>query len=276
MYFGEIPPATVRERLAVDDDYEVAGVLGFGIFDRVAESIVADLTAHAEAQGIELTMHPVAAPMFSHVVEVVVTTPSGPRRLWLVPVMGTAVMAYYAHMGCLLGARALVLAGSAGGLAPGMGVGDLVVPSQVTGNDSAALYARHSPGGARFGDHGPQLEPDPALAAGLEARLRVLHPAAPVWRSPSVTCEMFGAETAEDVARWSAAGFVAVEMEAAVICAVAAAFGVPAAAAIYVADCLADGETVYHPTYGRSRAIRHASRRAVLGAALDTLLAATD
>jgi uridine phosphorylase len=85
---------------------------------------------------------------------------------------------------------------------------------------------------------------------------------------------MIGAETAGDVARWSAAGFAAVEMEAAVTCAIGAAFGVPAAAAVYVADALISGETVYHPTYGDSRAVRHASRLAVIGAAFDTLLAA--
>ena len=86
---------------------------------------------------------------------------------------------------------------------------------------------------------------------------------------------MIGAETAQDVASWSAAGFRAVEMESAVVCAVAAAFGVPAAAAIYVADCLISGETVYHPRYAQSRSIRSSSRAAVVGAAFDVLLGAT-
>jgi len=86
---------------------------------------------------------------------------------------------------------------------------------------------------------------------------------------------MIGAETSQDVADWSAAGFRAVEMEAAVVCAVGAAFGVPAAAAIYVADCLISGETVFHPTYADSRSVRSTSRAAVVGAAFDALLRTT-
>jgi purine-nucleoside phosphorylase len=275
MYFGEISAPLVRQRLGVEDDYEVAGVLGFGVFDRAADPVVADLIAHAARQDVELTTRTLTQPMYSHAVEVLVGTPSGPRRLWLVPVMGTALMAYYMHMGCVLGARALVLAGSAGGLAEGMAVGDLVVPDVVSGNDSAAFYARHGKGGTRTGPHGPEVAPDKDLASALARRLQALHPAAPLWRGTTVTCEMIGAETAQDVARWSAAGFRAVEMEAAVVCAVGAAFDVPAAAAIYVADCLIAGETVFHPRFADSRSVRHASRSAVVGAAFDTLLGAT-
>jgi purine-nucleoside phosphorylase len=272
MYFGEISAPVVRQRLRVDEDYGLDGVLGFGVFDRTADPIVADLTAHAARQGVELTIRAITEPMYSHAVEVLVGTSSGPRRLWLVPVMGTALMAYYMHMGCVLGARALVLAGSAGGLAEGMSVGDLVVPDVVTGNDSAALYSRHGREGTRIGAHGPELTPDKDLASALAGRLRVLHPEPPVWRGATVTCEMMGAETAQDVANWSAAGFRAVEMEAAVVCAVGDAFHVPAAAAIYVADCLISGETVFHPRYGDSRSVRHSSRAAVIGAAFDALL----
>ena len=165
MYFGEISAPLVRQRLGVDDDYEVDGVLGFGVFDRAADPIVADLTTHAARQGVELTMQTLSEPMYSHAVEVVASAASGPRRLWLVPVMGTALMAYYMHMGCVLGARALVLGGSSGGLAEGMAVGDLVVPDLVTGNDSAALYSRHGSGGTRTGPHGPEVVPDKDLAS---------------------------------------------------------------------------------------------------------------
>jgi purine-nucleoside phosphorylase len=275
MYFGEIPAPLVRQRLGVDDDYEVDGVLGFGVFDRAADPVVADLTAHAARRGVELTMRTLTEPMYSHAVEVVAGTASGPRRLWLVPVMGTAMMAYYMHMGCVLGARALVLGGSAGGLAEGMTVGDLIVPDVVTGNDSSAFYSRHGSAGTQTGQHGPEVSPDKDLASALAARLQALHPSAPLWRGATVTCEMIGAETAEDVARWSAAGFRGVEMEAAVVCAVGAAFAVPAAAAIYVADCLISGETVFHPRFGESRSVRQASRAAVIGAAFDALLGAT-
>src|SRR4051812_29725765 len=171
MYFGEIPPSVVRRRLHVDDDYSVSGLLGFGVFDRAADPVLAELTAHAGRRGIPLRVQPVGAPMFSHALDVVADLPAGPRRLWVVPVMGTAVMAYYAHLACLLGAQSLVLAGSAGGLAAGMVVGDLVVPREVTGNDSAALYARHGRDGVRQGPHGPQLSADPGLGDALAARL---------------------------------------------------------------------------------------------------------
>jgi hypothetical protein len=65
-------------------------------------------------------------------------------------------------------------------------------------------------------------------------------------------------------------------MEAAVVCAVGDAFRVPAAAAVYVAHCLISGETVFHPRYGDSRSVRHASRAAVIGAAFDALLSVAD
>ncbi len=50
MYFGEISAPLVRQRLGVDDDYAVDGVLGFGVFDRAADPVVADLSVTPRAK----------------------------------------------------------------------------------------------------------------------------------------------------------------------------------------------------------------------------------
>ena len=278
MYFHELTGDVVRRRLGVDDQYVVDGVLAFGVFDRYAGSIVRDVARHGEQQGLDVAMQPIEVTEYSHAVEVVAGRGGVIRRLWLVPVMGTAMMAYYVHLACLLEARAIVLGGSVGGLAAGMATGDIVVPTSMVGNDNALLYARHSApstvparGSGLPRDSARQV-PDAGLGSALAERLAVLQPEVTIWRGETTTCEMLGAETARDVAEWAAAGFVAVEMEAAVVCAVGRAFGVPAAAAFYVADCLVDGHHLYHAAYGESRTVRRDARRLVAAAAVDVLL----
>ena len=275
MYFHELTGGVVRQRLGVGEEYVVDGMLAFGVFDRFADTIVKDVGRHAGRHGLDVSFQAVEESSYAHAVEVLAGSTRDrhpPRRLWLVPVMGTAVMAYYAHAACLLGARAIVHAGSVGGLTAGMATGDVVVPDGVVGNDSAALYARHGPRGVVAGRGGPRLVPDPALAVALAARLGELKADLTLWRGETTTCEMLGAETARDVAAWAGAGFAGVEMEAAVVCAVGEAFGVPAAAAMYVADCLVDGHHFYHDGYDDSRVVRRDARQLVAGAALDVLL----
>lgn len=278
MYFQEFTGTAVRERLGVDEGYVVDAFLGFGIFDRYAATIVRDVERHAHRIGHPITVAPVEAVEYSHAYQIIGGSPaaSGSQyRIWLVPVMGTAVMAYYAHAACVLGARALVLGGSAGGLLDGMATGDFIVPTAAVGNDSATLYARHAPSTSTAWTAtalGPRLVPDSSLTGVLATGLsRGCGDAARVWTGETVTCEMLGAETADDVRAWAEQGFVGVEMETAVVCAVGAAFGVPAAAAQYVADCLVDGHHFFHAAYADSRQTRRQARGAVVGAAFDAI-----
>lgn len=278
VYFEELTGAAVRGRLGVPEQYTVDALLGFGIFDRSAATIVRDVERHAGLIGRPITVAPVGAVEYSHATEVTGASPASPGgrfRIWVVPVMGTAVMAYYAHAACALGARALVLGGSAGGLQEGMATGDFIVPSAVVGNDSAALYARHAPSTSPTWSPtalGPRLLPDTGLAQLLAAGLRRGSDGGQVWTGETVTCEMLGAETADDVRSWAEQGFIGVEMETAVVFAVGAAFGVPAAAAQYVADCLVDGHHFFHSTYADSHQARRCARRAVVGTAFDAVL----
>lgn len=85
------------------------------------------------------------------------------RLIWLVPVMGTAVMSAYLHMAGLLGAKQIISAGGMGGLSPGLRSGDVVVPVASEGTHSAWMYHR-----------APDriFHPDAALSSRLADRLR--------------------------------------------------------------------------------------------------------
>ncbi len=178
--------------------------------------------------------------------------------------MGTAVMSWYLHAACLLGARRIVLVGTVGGLSPSLHTADLIAPNRSDGTHSAWMYHRSDD---------PATHPDPAMAASLVRRLRAaLPPGATVAQGPTTTCETILAETAQDVTEWSAAGYLGVEMEAALTFAVGRHFGIPAAAALYVADALVTEVGFLDPDYTDSAAARSHARQVQYDAALAELL----
>lgn len=158
-------------------------------------------------------------------------------------------------------ARALVLVGTVGGLAPRLQAADLIVPTVSRGTHSAWTYHRVDP---------PDVSPDPVLAASLAGRLRAA--GVGVAEGPTTTCEALFAETCDDVATWSAAGYLGVEMEAALTFAVGAHVGIPAAAVLYVTDDLIAEIGFFDAAHADSADARHRARRPRYGVAQAELL----
>ena len=125
-----------------------------------------------------------------------------------------------------LGARRLVRVGTCGALADGLRLGELLIADRVIAADgtSRALGA------------GERLLPDPALLAGLRRAARGGTRAGTV-----VSADLFYEPEPGRATEWTAAGAVAVEMEAAAVLAVAARHRVAAACVLVVSDVLTGG-----------------------------------
>jgi DeoD family purine-nucleoside phosphorylase len=127
-----------------------------------------------------------------------------------------------------LGARRLVRVGTCGALAPGLALGDLVIAESALGEDGASRA---------LGGDGPL-----AADAGLLAALRTAAPAAHA--GTVVSADLYYDPDPDRIARWTAAGALAVEMEAATIFAIAARHGFPAACILAVSDVVETGARI--------------------------------
>ncbi|MHB8244477.1 MAG: phosphorylase family protein [Acidimicrobiales bacterium] len=238
--------AEYRQFFGLDEEYEVAGLLAYGVWDLSAElRQVPHLREALDRAGVEYQLERLGNPQIGHAYELTVFE----RIYWYVPVMGTAVMAQYLHLACLFGSARNVLLGTVGGLAPGMRNADFVVPTAVKGNDSAWMYDRANESALHY--------PDDGLLGVLQSKLP---PEPKSWQGPTTTCEMMLAETKEDVDEWSQAGFLGVEMEAALFFAVSRHFAVPSVALLYVGDNLIENETVLSSSHAASKGQRQAAR----------------
>ena len=112
-----------------------------------------------------------------------------------------------------LGAQRLVRIGTSGALAPGLGLGDLIVAESVLAEDGV---------GGTLGAAAPDAE--------LTARLAGDH------RGPVVSTDLFYDPRAGIEQAWAARGALVVEMECAALFAVAAARGIAAGAVLLVSD----------------------------------------
>jgi uridine phosphorylase len=121
------------------------------------------------------------------------------------------------------GTELFIGVGTAGAIDERLAAGDLVVCSAALRDEGTSYH---------YAPPGPFAVPDP----GLTDRLRAALPGAVY--GPSWTTDAPYRETAEEVARYRADGIVTVEMEASCLFTVAAAVGVPAAAAFTVSDVL--------------------------------------
>lgn len=181
------------------------------------------------------------------------------RRVWVSAVFGAAQAVTYTHLAVRLGARAVVQIGSFGGLADGWAVGDCFVPSAVVGRD----------GVSRQLTGGDPVVPDPSLADRLRRALAAA--AMPVHDGTLVTTTSIALERHADVARWRRAGHAGVDMEGAATLAMARHAGVPAAAALFLIDNLADDHTVFDQTEDERLRCRFA-RDAILRAAVASVI----
>lgn len=244
--------------LGLPEGHAVQGFLGCGTWDLNAEPHLAHLRRALASLGIETELRRLEHSGVGHGHEFAVEG----RNYWFAPVMGTAVMSVYAHVACLLGSRKNLLVGVVGGLREGVAMADFVVPTEARGNENALMYQRDATGMV--------FRPDVALRASL---LRRLPPDVRVFEGPTLTCEAMLAETLEDVRAWSAAGYLGVEMEAALMFALSRRFGVPCAALLFVADNLVEETTVFDERYKTSKAARDRAREVQYRVAMEELLA---
>ena len=155
-----------------------------------------------------------------------------------------------------LGARTLVRVGTCGALVPEVALGELIVATEAIGADGTsaalgapprqrtdarlteALLAACLPACARMGVPGC-VRPDGYARMGGGNQIR----AGGARSGPVVTTDLFYDERPGIEAEWTAAGAIAVEMEAATVLAAAARHGVAGACLLAVTDQLAAGHT---------------------------------
>jgi uridine phosphorylase len=189
---------------------------------------------------------------------------AGAHVLWHARVYGGALACELTHLACVLGAKGAVFIGTCGGLLDGAAAGDHVVPDAVYADESSTrAYAR---------EEGDRLHyADPSISRALIEQLTGAGHT--VRRGVTMTHQAQLAESWADILAWQRKGWAGVEMEAASVLAPAAAFSVPAAAVLVIADNLVAGQSVFHPEVRASRAQRHAALAAAYAAVVPVMLA---
>lgn len=165
------------------------------------------------------------------------------------------------------GVRAIVFTGVAGGLGPGVHVGDVVVADAFLQHDLdvSPLFPRHEVplyGRARF-------PTDPVLTARLAAAARVALPGAGLHRGLVVSGDRFVSTTAEARAlQAELPDALAVEMEGAAVAQVCHDYGIPYAAVRTVSDRADDAAHGDFVSFVEQVASRHSAAivRALLAA----------
>jgi 5'-methylthioadenosine phosphorylase/purine-nucleoside phosphorylase len=142
---------------------------------------------------------------------------------------GASAAIYYTELAQFLGARRIIRVGTAGGLKPGLRMGDTVVAMSATADDP--MVGILTDGEA----HAPTAD---WRLVELSARL-ARDKGATVHVGPIVTSAIFYDRREGIMQRWRDRGHVAVEMEAAVLYTLAAIHGFEALALMTVSDLIA-------------------------------------
>ena len=130
----------------------------------------------------------------------------------------------------MLGVRRLVRVGTCGGLQPGMGMGDTVIGSTASADDRTPIRYAQMEG---YAPSGTFTLAETAAALSREATGAAVHV------GPIVTSGIFYDPDPDTFGRWRRLGHLGVEMEAAMMYAVAAVKGMEALAIMTVSDILA-------------------------------------
>ena len=154
---------------------------------------------------------------------------NGPSLLGNIGVGGVSVVAHLEYLAAW-GVRQVVLIGTAGGLKPSIGYGDVVIASKALRDDGVSIHYLPEAKWAM-----PSEKLNLKLTQSLEAIKPTVH-LEPVW----TTSAPFR-ETKAEVRDYAAEGAVAVEMEAASLFAAAQHLGITAAAVLVISDSLATG-----------------------------------
>lgn len=189
------------------------------------------------------------------------------RVLWHAGVYGGALACELTHLACVLGARCAVFIGTCGGLLADAEAGHHIVPD--------AAYADESSTRAYEGPEGDRLHrADPLLSR--ELAMALTGAGCTVRHGRTVTHQAQLAESWADIRAWHEQGWAGVEMEAASVLAPAAAFSIPAAAILVIADNLVAGHSVFDPATRAGRARRRAALAHGYKAALQVILTRLD
>lgn len=142
---------------------------------------------------------------------------------------GASVGIYYTELTQMLGARRLIRVGTAGGLAPGLQMGDTVVAMSATGDDPMVSLLVDGEAHAPTADW-KLVELAARLGAERGVRTHV---------GPIVTSAIFYDRREGIMSRWRDRKHLAVEMEAAVLYTLAAIHGFEALAVMTISDLIA-------------------------------------
>jgi uridine phosphorylase len=140
------------------------------------------------------------------------------------PAYGAARAVEPVHIFGTIGTPVVVQIGSCGGLAPSLRTGDIVLPERATIGEGASQYY-----GAK-GASAANLGKVTRAAALLAQRGIYAH------RGATVTTEALLSQPEQLVRTWAKAGHLAVDMETSAVFSAALAFGMRAAALLYVWD----------------------------------------
>jgi DeoD family purine-nucleoside phosphorylase len=162
--------------------------------------------------------------------------------------MGTPSMSIVVEELLKLGATRLIRVGTCGGIATGLGTGDLVIATAACPVDGATTTYLHGEAYAPAADFGlTRALVDAADAAGVATRTGLV-----------ASVDVFYNTDADYAQRWRDRGVLAFEMEASALFFLAARAGVQAACALTVSDVLSEEVTTeesYLPLDELDRAI---------------------
>lgn len=259
--YSKLTAEDFRKDLELPENYTVDGLLAYGIWDLYAEDRHLPHLKNALAGlGIGDTVTRFDNSDIGHAYHFL----ANQKRYWFVPVMGTAMMATYAHIASILGSKKNILIGTVGGLAPDIKSADFILPNAIFGNDNALKYQPTSTDKIFY--------PDKKLSENLKKRISG---GIKIWEGKTLTCESILAESEEDVLSWSKEGYLGVEMEGGLIFALSDYFHVPAAALFFVSDNLIKGETMFHKSHELSKEKREIARAIQYKISLEELISET-
>lgn len=165
-----------------------------------------------------------------------------------------------AHVFGAIGSPLLVQIGSCGALDAEVRTGDIVLPDAVAIGEGASQY--YEPGATTSQADAGLVE---AARGAFTARGFTVH------IGPHLTTSALFAQPPEAVASWSAAGYLAVDMETSAVFTVARRFGLRAVSLLFAWDELLDGRTFLDPYTEEERACQDAANGAIFEVALELL-----
>lgn len=165
-----------------------------------------------------------------------------------------------AHVFAMIGAPLLIQIGSCGSLNAEVLTGDIVLPEAATIGEGASQY--YLPDVTTVHADGQLLQ---------KARSAFRERGFTVHVGPHLTTSALLAQPAEAIERWSAQGYLAVDMETSAVFTVAQRFGVRALSLLFAWDELLEGRSFLDTFSDEEKARQDGANRAIFEVALELL-----